>query len=110
MLDAYIATALTLADENPDAYNRDALAPEAIRHFRADIDQFIWVAGKSVPDFETLDPDQVAHDFWLTRNRHGAGFWDGDYSEPAGSILTAIAHAFGECNLYLGDDGLIYSA
>lgn len=53
---------------------------------------------------------QVAHDFWLTRNRHGAGFWDGDYPKEIGDVLTELAHSYGECDLYVGDDGLIYVA
>lgn len=52
--------------------------------------------------------DRMAHDFWLTRNRHGAGFWDGDYPEPLGNQLTELAHSFGECILYVSDDGKIY--
>lgn len=52
--------------------------------------------------------EQVAHDFWLTRNHHGAGFWDGDYPKELGEKLTTIAHGFGECNLYIGDDDLAY--
>ena len=55
-----------------------------------------------------IDMEQVAHDFWLTRNRHGAGFWDGDYEEEAGKKLTEIAHSFGEVHPYVGDDGKIY--
>lgn len=47
---------------------------------------------------------QVGHDFWLTRNGHGAGFWDGDYPEPFGDQLTAIAKTYGEFDLYTGDD------
>jgi hypothetical protein len=50
---------------------------------------------------------QAGHDFWLTRNHHGAGFWDGDYPEH-GDTLTKKSHEFGECDLYVGDDGLIY--
>ena len=42
------------------------------------------------------DDSRAGHDFWLTRNRHGAGYWDGDYPEPAGSTLTAAAHVYGE--------------
>jgi len=50
------------------------------------------------------------HDFWLTRNHHGAGFWDRDcLPEDAGQRLTDAAHGFGECDLYVGDDGMIYS-
>src|SRR4051812_28061406 len=50
----------------------------------------------------------AGHDFWLTRNRHGAGFWDGDWQEPAATQLTDAAHKYGECNLYVGDDGKVY--
>lgn len=33
---------------------------------------------------------------------------DGDWSEPHATRLTEAAHAFGEVNLYVGDDGRIY--
>lgn len=46
----------------------------------------------SMPDME-----HIAHDFWLTRNHHGAGFWDGDYPDAVGKELTRISHTFGEC-------------
>lgn len=50
----------------------------------------------------------VAHDFWLTRNRHGAGFWDGDYPKELGKKLTEYCHTFGELSPYIGDDGKLY--
>jgi hypothetical protein len=57
------------------------------------------------------DPiEQAGHDFWLTRNSHGAGFWDGDWSEPYASQLDKATKAFGGCDLYVGDDGLVYSS
>lgn len=55
------------------------------------------------------DPGRAGHDFWLTRNHHGAGFWDGDWPKAVGERLTKAAHAYGEVNLYVGDDGLIYA-
>ena len=51
----------------------------------------------------------AGHDFWLTRNGHGAGFWDGDWPEDEGERMTATSKAFGECEIYAGDDGLLYS-
>ncbi len=48
--------------------------------------------------------DEAGNDFWLTRNRHGAGFWDGDWPEPAALRLTSAARAFGEYNLEIGDE------
>lgn len=55
------------------------------------------------------DLTRAAHDFWLTRNRHGVGFWDGDWPETAGKILTESSHKFGGIDLYVGDDGQIHS-
>lgn len=52
---------------------------------------------------------QAGHDFWLTRNGHGAGFWDGDYPDAVGERLTADSKRYGEVCLYLGDDGIIYA-
>jgi hypothetical protein len=37
------------------------------------------------------DDAQHGHDFWLTRNRHGAGFWDRGYPEGLGEKLTEAA-------------------
>jgi hypothetical protein len=54
------------------------------------------------------DLERAGHDFWLTRNGHGAGFWDGDWDEPNATTLTDVAHSYGECNLYVGDDGKLY--
>ena len=54
------------------------------------------------------NPQQAGHDFWLTRNRHGAGFWDGDWPVAQGEMLTKASHGFGEVDLYVGDDGYIY--
>jgi hypothetical protein len=60
------------------------------------------------PDYERDAWNAAAHDFILTRNDHGAGFWDGDWHEPWGSRLTTLAHSFGELSCYIGDDGAIY--
>jgi hypothetical protein len=51
--------------------------------------------------------EQVAYDFWLTRNRHGAGFWDGDYPKELGKALTEFANSFGTVNV-IPDNGKFY--
>lgn len=48
----------------------------------------------------------AAHDFWLTRNGHGVGFWDRGLGDLGGA-LTDAAKGFGECALYVGDDGQV---
>ena len=53
--------------------------------------------------FETTDKafQQAGHDFWLTRNGHGCGFWDGGWPDRVGEILARAAKKFGEFSLYV---------
>ena len=44
------------------------------------------------------NPEVAGHDFWLTRNHEGAGFWDGDWADN-GEALTQASHAFGTYTL-----------
>lgn len=53
------------------------------------------------------EEEKAGRDFFLTRNRHGAGFWDGDWPRW-GERLTKLAHSFGEQSLYVGDDGKLH--
>lgn len=47
------------------------------------------------------------HDFWLTRNGHGVGFWDRGLGN-VGDTLSEAATAYSEVSIYVGDDGLLY--
>jgi hypothetical protein len=47
-----------------------------------------------------FNPSQAGHDFALTRNHHGAGFWDGEWEEEVGEKLTKLSHSFGEFDLF----------
>jgi hypothetical protein len=71
---------------------------------------------KECSDFQKLnrvalegagDPSQNGHDFFLTRNGHGAGFWGRGYGE-VGDRLSAACKSYGSQDLYLGDDGKIH--
>jgi len=60
-----------------------------------------------VANAEGRDDEYLGHDFWLTRNRHGAGFWDGRLSADLGAQLTERAHDYGECDLHLNANGQV---
>jgi hypothetical protein len=89
-------------------YGVERLAPETVRLMRADCANFRREAGDTADQFDVVD---VAFDFWKERNGSKyAGFWDGDYPQPAATELTRIARGFGRFELYLDDDdGLIRS-
>lgn len=115
-LSSYIETALwSSIDEHgtpldDSKYADTELAPDTLKRFEADCAKFQAQYAKLISGLDdqvlrSFPPDShIPHDFWLTRNHHGAGFWDGDYPEPLATQLTDLAHAFGECDLYVGDD------
>lgn len=49
---------------------------------------------------------RAGHDYWLTRNGHGAGFWDGAWGQ-FGDDLTHASKTDGTCDLYVTDSGKI---
>ncbi len=51
--------------------------------------------------------ESAGHDFWLTRNGHGVGFWDRNLDD-VGDKLTAKCKELGGSDCYIGDDNKIY--
>lgn len=110
LVNSYLDTALwSSTDDNgdplDDKYSIDDLAPETIAKAEKDTEDFLVKAGSLL---DLYDDSIAMHDFWLTRNHHGAGFWDGDYTKDIGDKLTELSHSFGETDLYVGDDGKLY--
>jgi hypothetical protein len=115
---AYIECALwssTDDDGEPlDAnYSVDDIAQETLdvmiydcARFQAENAQMILM-GRDRPTRDYTDTERAGHDFWLNRNGHGCGFWDGDWPEPQATNLDRASKAFGEYSLYVGDDGQI---
>ena len=82
-----------------------------LRFNRVEIEVYISQHNRSFSIARELRLDALeyaGHDFWLTRNGHGAGFWDRGYGE-CGDRLSAAARVYGECYLYAGDDNKIYA-
>jgi hypothetical protein len=56
---------------------------------------------------------EAGYDFWMTRNGHGVGFWDGDWpqtleDQPISDVLDSSAKSFGDSHLFL-EGGDIYT-
>ena len=110
-LDAYIDAAFWTTDDDDGTpfdmkpYTAGDLSGETMDKMTEDCAAFLDKA--DIPD--NLLP-QAGHDFWLTRNGHGSGFWDRPeiYGEEKAQELSALAETFGVVDLYVGDDGRIY--
>ena len=105
---AYVECALWASHEDgtplDDNYDPMDFHPDAIAAMVADCRKF---QEENAPDI-MLDLGRAGHDFWLTRNGHGAGFWDGDWHDSVATALTEASDAFGETWLYVGDDNKLH--
>lgn len=114
---AYIVAALwSSTDDDGEPldtnYRANDISPDTLAAMAADCAKFQTdhaddiAAGPDGGDFDRWE--RAGHDFWLTRSRHGCGFWDGDWPEPQATRLTDAAHKCGERDLYVGDDGKLH--
>ena len=115
-INAYIEAALwsgtdlSSGDENSsyedtfedEGYTPDDISPELMSHIKDNCYSFFNMMKQQIG----TNYEQAGHDFWLTRNGHGAGFWDRPevYGEKEAKLLTATSKDFGEENWYSDDD------
>jgi hypothetical protein len=110
---AYLECALWAStDDDGDPldsrYTLADLGPGVTDPAREDVRAFLeLLEGEGVEWRGIVSMDQMGHDFWLTRNHHGAGFWDRGLGD-LGDALTKWAHTYGDADLYVGDDGNLY--
>lgn len=93
-------------------YSENDIDAETIEKMRGDCQEFTRQFEGAIVEAVTVGYPRYVMvsagiDFWLTRNRHGAGYWSSDLGK-VGEDLTRAAHTFGEYTLYLGDDNKIY--
>lgn len=87
-----------------DNYNWTDISPTTLQAMLDDCAKF-----QSENDLTGYPLKNAGHDFWLTRNGHGSGFWENDFgTERQCQDLTDASHEFGGFNFYPGDDGKIY--
>lgn len=111
--------------ENPgDGIELSELPPETIEQARHDVKLFVTACGPLFDMAMACYDDgygqhhdagsaeaALGHDFALTRNGHGCGFWDRDSEalpRALGEVLTRVCEGFPPIDLYIGDDGKAY--
>jgi hypothetical protein len=99
----------TGGDPMDDNYNFDDIAPSAWQAMTDDCASFQGRMQSVLDQVVGNDysEQRAGHDYWLTRNHHGAGFWDRDLGTP-GDQLTRCADSDGSRDLYIRDDNAVY--
>jgi hypothetical protein len=119
--DAYlecIAWADCNEDQNEKFSDSLGFSSELLLEAKNDCKAFLTAVSDRLHDGNL---SQAGHDFWLTRNGHGTGFWDriGIYDtddeteeDENMNFFNSLCHwktgQFKEKYVYVGDDNLIY--
>ena len=124
---AYIETALwSSVDESSDQggapldknYDPDDIAPDTRKRMEKDCREF-YAEWEDAWTESAWSDWQAGHDFWLSRNGHGAGFFDryfrkgstlGTLGPRTRDALQKAAKAYGSFDLYVGDDGKVHGS
>lgn len=97
-------------------FDRDDITTESLESVSREVIDFIggnWADCLAYADARKFDPSKgsiwsyLGHDLALTREGHGAGFWDRGLGE-LGDRLTEACKPYGGFEMYLGDDGRVY--
>ena len=90
-------------------YTIDDIHEELKESSRQDLAKFI---AENEADLLTWDgqtttaSEQTGHDFWLTRNSHGCGFWESEWRN-VGQKLTEATRKFPEVTAMLFDNKVV---
>ncbi len=123
---AYLIAALWTWDDNAPsgAYETSGRIEELLPQFSAaSVKTAIYDCGRFQRDnekelaayYNERNEDSAGHDFWLTRNHHGTGFWDRAYemtdetAKAACEALTKASQQFGEIDLDRIEKELFFS-
>jgi hypothetical protein len=110
---SYLTTALW-ASTTPEGCPLDSefavndIDPATLLRMTEDAELFYRYYHEHFPQATSANPDfQAGHDFWLSRNGHGAGFFEFPWPQKLGLFLHDASKTFGEYHLEVGDDGKI---
>ena len=108
MVDHYLIAALWSSTDDDGEQFENMFFPDAIdessrNQATEDCKSFIELAGTLLANWS---PEQVGLDFWLSRNGHGAGFFDRTHiaDKETCKALQKIARTFKELNVYTNDN------
>jgi hypothetical protein len=76
--------------EELDSFQLEDIHAKSVTQALVDCNKFVEKAGTLL---DNLTEEQIGHDFWLSRNGHGAGFFDRGLGE-IGDKLQEIARSF----------------
>lgn len=109
-LDKLIRLQANMNQKHFDSFSEEDIDPNSLIQAYLDIKKFISDVNPQYIQEAIHDQgtERLGHDIWLTRNHHGAGFFDHFYDSDMEQALTKAAQELKEVNLYIGDDYMLH--
>lgn len=109
IIDSYLETAIWTEEEQNDELEGKTIwyfSDNARNKAKEEIEWFlknaISLGGEKV--FSDVSYTSIGHDIWLSRNGHGAGFFDRGYEDEISDFLMYLSHELGEISLEVNND------
>lgn len=96
----------SISDFHPSSVQQAAKECAAFERDNAGALEDFYAVWPKSPDGDSAKAF-AGHNFWLSRNGHGTGFWDRG-AGATGDALHKAAEDCGERYVYVGDDGALY--
>jgi len=104
---SYLETAFWSTEEQENGLKEKSIADVdrmSVQGAKKDVIDFLRQAETQAPDeLQSYDAEALGHNLWLSRNGHGAGFFDDNNDK-----LQDIARNMKGVDMYVGDDGKVY--
>lgn len=105
-LDKLIRLTSQLNNKGIVSFSREDIESDSLIDAYIGIKKFIQLCGEDLIHraINEFGAEQLGHDFWLTRNGHGAGFFDRGYDDEDENILMKASRDMGSVDLYINDN------
>ena len=104
-LDRLVRLTNNFREKPIENFSKEDIEPNSLITVYQDIKRFLDMVGDSVEEaIEDQGYDRLGMDIWLSRNHHGAGFFDHSYDSENEKKLMDSAHSLGGVDLYINDN------
>jgi hypothetical protein len=104
-LDKLVKISANMNNKGIEKFSKEDIEIDSLIKAYTDIKEFLNMVGDKIDiAIDEYGLEQIGHDIWLTRNRHGAGFFDRGYDYEDEKLFVDASHKLGEVDLYINND------
>ena len=104
-LDKLVKLSANMNNKGIEKFSKEDIEIDSLIKAYTDIKEFLNMVGDKIDiAIDEYGLEQIGHDIWFTRNRHGAGFFDRGYDDEYEKLFVDASHKLGEVDLYINND------